>query len=97
MQIWKKKVVEEVNIKSMAKAILEFDLNEPDDIIAHKRAVKATDLALAIWSIVHNTKKGLEWSMEGKEMDKYDALEMVYDKIYEILDENNISIDELIV
>lgn len=89
--------MEEVNIKSMAKAILEFDLNEPDDIIAHKRAVKATDLALAIWSIVHNTKKGLEWSMEGKEMDKYDALEMVYDKIYEILDENNISIDELIV
>ncbi len=34
--------------------------------------------------------------MEGKEMDKYDALEMVYEKICEILDENNIKIDELI-
>lgn len=81
----------------MAEATLKFDLNDPDDVMAHKRAVKSTDLALAIWSIVHNTKKGLEWSMEGKEMDKYDALEMVYDKIYEILDENNIRIDELIV
>jgi len=49
----------------MAKGILEFDLNEPDDIMAHKRAIKATDMAEALWAITHNTKKGLEWSMEG--------------------------------
>ena len=65
----------------MAKATLEFDLNEPDDVLAHLRAVKSLDLALALWDIVHNTKKGLEWSMEGKEIDKYDALELVYEKI----------------
>jgi hypothetical protein len=80
----------------MAKATLEFDLNEHDDVLAHKRAVKSLDLALTIWDIVHNSKKSLEWSMEGKEMDKYDALEMVYDKIYEILQEHNIDVDELI-
>lgn len=80
----------------MAKAILKYDLNEHDDMMAHKRAVKSTDLAMAIWDIVHNTKKGLEWSMEGKEMDKYDTLEMVFDKIYEILGEHDINIDELI-
>ena len=80
----------------MAKAKIEFDLNDPDDKMAHLRTVKSLDLALAVWSIVHNTKKGLEWSMEGKEMDKYDALEMVYEKIHEILDEHNINIDELI-
>jgi hypothetical protein len=71
-------------------------LNEPDDITAHKRAAKSLDLALAIWDITHNTKKGLEWSMEGKELDKYDALEMVFDKIHDILNEHNINIDELI-
>ena len=43
----------------------------------------------------NKTKKGLEWSMEGKELDKYDALELVFDKIYEILKEHNISVDEL--
>jgi len=80
----------------MAEAILKFDINDPDDRMSHLRAVKSLDLSLAIWDIVHNTKKGLEWSMEGKEMDKYDALEMVYEKIYEILDEHNIKIDELI-
>ena len=74
----------------MAKAKIEFDLNEPDDVMAHKRAVKALDLALALWEITHNTKKGLEWAMEGKEIDKYDALDMVYEKIYEILEEHNI-------
>ena len=80
----------------MAKAKLIYDLNEPDDIMAHKRAVKSFDMALAIWNIIHNTKKGLEWNMDGKEINKYEALDLVYEKIYEILDEHDIKIDELI-
>jgi len=79
----------------MAKAILEYDLKDLDDIYAHKRAVKSLDLALALWEITHNTKKGLEWSMDGKEMDKYDALEMVYEKITEIISEHGIDLDDL--
>jgi len=35
--------------------------------------------------------------MEGKEIDKYEALDMVYEKIYTILDEHNIKLDELII
>jgi len=53
-------------------------------------------MAMALWDITHNTKKGLEWGMEGKEMDKYEALEMVFDKIYEILEEHNIKMDDLV-
>jgi hypothetical protein len=80
----------------MAKAILEYDLNDFDDKLAHFRAVKSLDMGLALWDIVHNTKKGLEWAMEGKELDKYDALEMVFEKIHEILQEHNIDTEELI-
>ena len=80
----------------MAKATLEYVLSDPDDVMEHKRAVKSLDMALALWEIVHNTKKGLEWSMEGKEIDKYDALELVYEKIHEILNDHNIITDELI-
>jgi len=80
----------------MAKATLEYDLSDPDDVMEHKRAVKSLDMAMALWDIVHNTKKGLEWSMEDKEIDKYDALELVYKKIHEILDDHNINTDELI-
>ena len=80
----------------MAKGILEFDLTDPDDIVAHKRAVKSLEMASALWDITHNTKKSLEWAMDGKEMDKYDALEMFFEKIHEILDEHHIIVDELI-
>ena len=80
----------------MAKATLEYNLSDPDDVIAHKRAIKSLDMAMALWDIVHNTKKGLEWSMEGKEIDKYDALELVFEKIHEILNDHNIITDELI-
>lgn len=80
----------------MAKATLKYDLSDPDDVMEHKRAVKSLDMALALWEIVHNTKKGLEWSMENKEIDKYEVLELVYAKIHEILDDHNIVTDELI-
>lgn len=79
----------------MAKAKIEFDLNDPDDKQAHFRAVKSFDMAAALWDITHNTKKGLEWALEAKDVDKYEALEMVYEKIYEILDEHRINTDEL--
>ncbi len=81
----------------MAEGILKFDLNDFDDRIAHLRAVKSLDMALALWSIIHNTKKNLEWSFESKEIDKYEALDLVYEKIHEILEEHNINIDDLIV
>jgi len=80
----------------MAKATIEYNLSDPDDVMAHKRAIKSLDMAMALWDIVHNTKKGLEWSMEGKDIDKYDALELVYEKIHEILGDHNIITDELI-
>jgi hypothetical protein len=80
----------------MAKATLEYNLSDPDDAMAHLRAIKSLDMAMALWAIVHNTKKGLEWSMEGKEIDKYDALELVFEKIHEILNDHNIITDELI-
>jgi len=78
------------------KAILEYNLNERDDIKAHLRAVKSLDMAVALWEIIHNTKKGLEWTLEGKELDKYDTLELVFNKINEIYKDHNIDLDELI-
>jgi hypothetical protein len=65
--------------------------------MAHMRAVKSLDMALALWDITHNTKKSIEWSLEGKEIDKYEVLDIVYEKIYEILEEHNIKMDDLII
>ena len=81
----------------MAEAILKYDLNDSDDTMAHMRAVKSLDMALALWDITHNTKKSIEWSLEGKEIDKYEVLDIVYEKIYEILEEHNIKMGDLII
>lgn len=82
----------------MPQATLTFDLTDSDDALSHLRAVKSLDLALAIWDIVHNTKKSLEWSLESKEdISRYDVVDLVYEKIYAILEEHDIVIDKLIV
>lgn len=82
----------------MPQATLTFDLTDSDDALSHLRAVKSLDLALAIWDIVHNTKKSLEWSLESKEdISRYDVVDLVYDKIYAILEEHDIVIDKLII
>jgi len=50
--------------KKEMKAILEFDLNEMDDSMAHKRCAKATDMAIALWEIAYNTKKRIGYEMD---------------------------------
>ena len=83
------------------KSIFEFDMNDQDDIIAHLRVTKSLSMALAIWSIVHNTKKSLSYSIESalnedKNLNQFDVLEIVFDRIHEILEEHSININELI-
>lgn len=83
------------------KAILEFNLDDKDDEMAHKRCVKSKDMAMAIWEIVHNTKKSthgvVDCMLENNEKcSPHDAIDIVYERIYEILTEESIIIDELI-
>lgn len=79
----------------MAKAILEFDLNDHDDEMAHRRCIKALDMALAIWKIL-NIKKELEFEFEENELNRFEAMDRVFDKIYEVLEEEVIDIDSLV-
>tara|TARA_R110000868_G_scaffold197282_1_gene443424 strand:- start:10 stop:255 length:246 start_codon:yes stop_codon:yes gene_type:complete len=81
----------------MAEAILKYDLNDSDDAMAHMRAIKSLDMALALWELLNNSKRTLEREMHEKEMNKYEALDMVYERIYELMDEHNIKLDDLII
>ena len=89
----------------MSKAILKFDLSDPDDLQDFKRATKANDMAFAFFDIFRNTKKSLEWEISSKiesakdngdEFDALDALDLIYGTLYEKLEDNNINIDELL-
>lgn len=88
----------------MSKAILKFDLSDPDDYQDFKRITKANDMAFALFDIFRNTKKGLEWDISskieearknGEEFNAFDALELIYETLHEKLYDNNINIDEL--
>lgn len=85
----------------MAKATLEFDLNDYDDRMAHKRAVKSTDLALALWEIEVNLRKKLERELEAKEfkneeIDNFGVIDMCMENIMDTINRHSIDIDDLI-
>lgn len=83
------------------KAILQFNLDNLDDEMAYIRCVKSKDTAMCLWEIMHNTKKSthavVDCMLENNEKcSPHDAIDVVYERIYEILKENNINIEELI-
>jgi hypothetical protein len=80
----------------MATASFNFNLLDPDDRKEHFRMTKSMDMASALWQITHNTRKSIQYSIENKEMDKFEAVDYVFERIYEILQERNIDLSELI-
>ena len=84
----------------MAKAILEFDLTDPDDHLEFERASKSLGMAMSIWEFVYNTKKKFQWELDAKDETteaEYELLEKVYEKFWEILGDNDIKPDKLII
>ena len=84
----------------MATATLTFDLTDSDDRDEHARCVKSLGMAKVIWHFMYNTKKGIKYSIEAEQQkdpsfDCYDAVDMVFSKFYEMLQEESISIDDL--
>jgi hypothetical protein len=80
------------------KAILEFNLDESDDIMAHLRCVLSEKMALVIWDFLYNTRKDIEYQLDAKkDLSKYDSVDLVYEKLISLLDEHGIDIDKLIV
>ena len=77
------------------KAILEFNL--PEDNTEYLATVKAMDMASFIFELVYNTKKDLMNTIEisGTMDGESDGIQRVFEKIYELLEYHNISIDEL--
>lgn len=80
------------------KAKLEFDLNDRDDVFAHIRCVKSTDMASVLFQIAYNLKKRVTRRLESdpQERDEFDGLDEVFSYIYDLFEEYNINIDELI-
>lgn len=82
----------------MAKAILEYNLDERDDIEAHLRAVKSLDMALALWDMDQYLRAKMKYGNNDSELsdDAYKALEDAREELREFMSSRGINLDELI-
>jgi hypothetical protein len=69
------------------KAILEFNLDNTEDVKAHLRCIKSQSMAFVLWTIKHNLFR--EFENNEKSM-------KVFDRINELMIDENLNIDELI-
>ena len=82
----------------MAKAILKYDISDPDENVDFKRAVKSFDMAMALWDIVQLRKK-MENRFEAQDNtnnDVFDGIDAMAEGIGDILDRYHIVVDELL-
>lgn len=82
----------------MAKAILKYDISDPDENVDFKRAVKSFDMAMALWDIVQLRNK-IENRFEAQDNtnnDVFDGIDAMAEGIGDILDRYHIVVNELL-
>jgi hypothetical protein len=78
--------------KEIMKATLYFRLDDPEDIQAHMRCTKATDMALALYRLKNVIHKAIDESEDGKHVDG----DYLSNEVNEIFEEFSINLNELI-
>jgi hypothetical protein len=74
------------------KANLLFNLDNPEDAMAHLRCVKSLDMALALWTFAGKIRSFIDTSEDGKYIDG----DAVYDAWNEVMEEYDINLNKLI-
>jgi hypothetical protein len=78
------------------KAKLVFDLSEFEDRMDFERVNKSLDIVNALWNFLYNSKKQLLMDVENEDVDKFDAVELVYGKLFELLEEHDVNVNKLV-
>jgi len=71
------------------KAILKFDLDNPDDRMDHMRCLKASNMADFLWELKHNFWRKWKHDETDFTLDNYKVA------LYELMNDHNIDIDDL--
>jgi len=84
----------------MAKTTLTFEFDSENHFDAQEinRILKSREMASVLFEITYNLKKRCKSEIENsKEINTtYDTVELVFEKIYELLESHSVNIDELI-
>lgn len=76
------------------KAILEFDLDNPEDHLDYKMATQALPMGLALWEITHNLRRRVEMQLEAStgNHDAETVISIFFDKLFEIIDNQGVDV-----
>ena len=81
----------------MSKAKLEYDLTDPDDTQDFYRANKSLDMACVLWEFAYNTKRHFSKYRIPKDGDDFHkAVDEIFDRFDELIEENDINLDKII-
>ncbi len=80
------------------KAILEFNLDDHEDRMAHLRCAKSVDMAIVLHEILHNLEKKVQHEVSCFEADSdpSDGVYATFRNIRELIHDRGIIIDDLI-
>ena len=76
------------------KAILEYDLSNPEQEAAHYRAIMSLKMAIAIHEVANLLRSRVKYGDDSQEV--YDALDSVREQFHQILQENGLILDNLL-
>ena len=78
------------------KVTINYDLDnfDIDDERYLNLALDANNMYMVLWEFARNSKKGLEWSLDNKEIDKYEVIELVYERFFELLNDYHIDLNK---
>lgn len=76
------------------KAILEYDLSNPEQQAEHNRAIMSLKMAIAIHEVANLLRSRVKYGDDSQEV--YDALDSVREQFHQILQENGLILDNLL-
>ena len=77
----------------MATAKIVFDLSDSEDLREYNLFNNAGGMFNALFEISYNLKKKISYQLQ--EDETLDALDLTFEKIAQILEENNVILDKL--
>jgi hypothetical protein len=77
------------------KAILEFNLDEPEERTDHLRAVKSLNIMSVLWEFDMYLRSQLKYNEDNLTNEAYEALDKAREKLYEVMNNQHVSFDEL--
>jgi len=78
------------------KATFVFDMNDPEDMMDHKRMNNALGMALVLWELKVNVKKKMEYILDTDNLSGQETLDRVFEMIGELMEDQGLNMENLI-